>query len=58
MTYEEKPLITVRQKNNCPVVHVWKNGKEVAKIELTPRETTQLIKGLAERLEINGTDRT
>jgi len=58
MTYVSKPLITLRQKNNCPVVHVWKNGKEVTKIELTPRETMNLIKGLAERLEINGTYRT
>tara|TARA_R110000803_G_scaffold61495_1_gene121357 strand:+ start:99 stop:275 length:177 start_codon:yes stop_codon:yes gene_type:complete len=58
MTYVSKPLITLRQKNNCPVVHVWKNGSEVINIELTPRETMNLIKGLAERLEINGTYRT
>ena len=56
--HELKPLVTVRQKNNCPVMYVWVNGDEVARVEFTPREAINLIKDLAGKLEIHGTYRT
>ena len=44
-------LITVRKGETGPVVHMWVDGKEVAKKELTKRETCILISELANKLE-------
>ena len=44
-------LITVCEGETGPVVHMWVDGKEVAKKELTKRETCRLISELANKLE-------
>ena len=43
-------LITVREGKTGPVVHMGVDGKEVAKKELTKRETCILISELADKL--------
>lgn len=41
----------MREGETGPVVHMWVDGKEVAKKELTKRETCILISELANKLE-------
>jgi len=56
LNYLTKPLVTVRDGSNGPVLYIWKDGKPCS-VELNHRETLVVINQLAEKLFNSLTDK-